>query len=50
MNRLFYLLVPLIVFSCVGKHKSDAPKVIVTPPVKHSVATEADTLKINPNG
>lgn len=48
MNRLFYFLVPLIVFSCVGKHKSDALKVIVNPTVEHSVATEADTLKINP--
>ncbi len=48
MNRLFYLLAPLIVFSCVGKHKSDAPKVTVNPTVEHSVATEADTLKINP--
>lgn len=49
MNRLFCLLVPLLMFSCVGKHKSDAPKVTVSPSVEHNidVETDTDTLRIN---
>ena len=47
MNRLHYLLLPLLAVSCIGKHKSEAPKVIVNPTVKHSVELEADTLIIN---
>jgi hypothetical protein len=47
MNRQFYLLVPLIVFSCVGKYNSDAPQVKVNQSIEHGVVAEADTLIIN---
>lgn len=47
MNKLLCLLLALLAFSCIGKHKSDAPKVSVNPTVEHSVATEADTLIMN---
>jgi polyisoprenoid-binding protein YceI len=47
MNRLYFFLLPLLVLSCNGKHKSDAPKVTVNPTVEHCLVTEADTLTIN---
>ncbi|MFD2034024.1 YceI family protein [Belliella marina] len=47
MNRLHYLFIPLLVVSCIGKHKSDAPKVTVKPTVGQSVELEADTLTMN---
>lgn len=47
MNRLYYFLLPLLLFSCVGKHKSDAPKVTVNPAVEHRLEIEADTLRMN---
>ncbi|MCL8009347.1 YceI family protein [Gelidibacter japonicus] len=47
MNRLYYFLLPLLALSCIGKHKSDAPKVIINPTVEHSVEIEADTLIMN---
>lgn len=47
MNRLYCLLLPLLMSSCIGKHKSDAPKVTVNPTVEHSVEIEVDTLRMN---
>ncbi len=47
MNRLYYLLFSLLAASCIGKHKSDAPKVTVNPTVEQSVKLEADTLMMN---
>ncbi|WP_421976096.1 YceI family protein [Roseivirga seohaensis] len=47
MNRIYYFLLPLLLFSCVGKHKSDAPKVTVNPAVEHHLEIEADTLRMN---
>lgn len=47
MNRLYYFLLPLLALSCIGNHKSDAPKVIINPTVEHSVEIEADTLIMN---
>lgn len=47
MNRFYYFLLPLLVLSCIGKHKSDAPKVTVNPTVGHNLEIEADTLMIN---
>ena len=47
MNRLYCLLLPLLMPSCIGKHKSDSPKVTVKPTVEHIVETASDTLIIN---
>lgn len=47
MNRWRYFLLALLVLSCVGKHKSDAPKVTVKPTVEHNLEIEADTLVLN---
>ena len=47
MNRWCCFLLYLLVLSCVGKHKSDAPKVTVSPMVLHSFITDADTLRIS---
>lgn len=47
MNRLYYTLLPLLVLSCIDKHKSDAQKVTTSPIVEHSVEIEADTIKMN---
>lgn len=47
MNKLYYFLVPLLLFSCVGKHKSDAPKVTVNPAIEHRSEIEADTLRMS---
>jgi len=47
MNRPYGLLLPLLAFSCVGKYRSDAPKVSVNPIIEQRVVLEADTLRIN---
>jgi hypothetical protein len=47
MNRLYYFLLPLLAVSCIGKHKSEAPNVIINQTVEHSVKLEADTLMMN---
>lgn len=47
MNRFYYFLLPFLVLSCIGKNKSDAPKVTVNPTVGHNLEIEADTLMIN---
>ncbi|NCP58767.1 MAG: YceI family protein [Flavobacteriales bacterium] len=47
MNRWRYFLLPLLVLSCIDKHKSDAPKVTVKPAVEHNLEIEADTLVLN---
>lgn len=46
-NRWYYFLLPLLLLSCIGKHKSDAPKVTVSPAVEHGFEIEADTLMLN---
>lgn len=48
MNKWYNLLVSFFVLSCIGKHQSDAPKVIVNSATSHSLPTsQADTLIIN---
>lgn len=48
MNKIFcLLLLPLLAGSCIGKHKSDAQKIVVNPPTGHTIDFEADTLRIN---
>lgn len=47
MNKLYYLVIFLFAFSCVDKHTSDVPKLIVNPTVKNIKTVEADTLKMN---
>ncbi len=47
MNRIFYLPVFLFMFSCTGKHTSDAPKAIVNPVIENSEDVKADTLRVN---
>jgi len=47
MNRWYYFLLPLLAVSCIGKHKSEAPNVIINHTVEHSVKLEADTLMMN---
>lgn len=48
MNRIFFLvLLPLLVGSCIGKHQSDAQKVVVSPAADLTIDFEADTLSIN---
>ena len=47
MNRLYYFLLPMLLISCIGKYKSDAPKVTVSSSVEHNPEIEADTLIIN---
>ena len=47
MNRLFYLLFPLLVCSCTGKHTSDAPRVTANPTIERIADLEGDTLKMN---
>ncbi|MBA3986401.1 MAG: YceI family protein [Flavobacteriales bacterium] len=47
MNRTgFLLLLSILTVSCVGKHQSEAQKIIVSDATEH-IAIEADTLKIN---
>lgn len=47
MNRLYYALLPLLVISCIGKHKSDAQKVATNSTADHSIKAEGDTLKMS---
>ncbi len=47
MNRLFYLILPLSVWSCTGKHTSDAPKVTVNPTIERNADLGADTIRMN---
>lgn len=47
MNKLYYFLLPLLMLSCIGKHKSDAPKVTVNPTVGRSVEIDVDTLIVS---
>lgn len=46
MNRLFYLLLTLLVWSCNGKHTSDAPRVTANQTVERN-ALEGDTIRMN---
>lgn len=46
MNRLFYLLLTLLVWSCTGKHTSDAPRVTANQTVERN-ALEGDTIRMN---
>ncbi|WP_270087235.1 YceI family protein [Sphingobacterium sp. SYP-B4668] len=47
MNRIYFLPVFLLMFSCIGKHTSDAPKAIVNPVIENSEDVKADTLRMN---
>ena len=47
MNRIYYLPVFWFLFSCIGKHTSDAPKAIVNPAIENSEDVKADTLRMN---
>ncbi len=47
MNRWYCFLLPLWVLSCIGKHKTETPKVIVNPTIEHNLEIEADTLLLN---
>jgi hypothetical protein len=47
MNRFYFGILTLLASSCIGKHNSDAPKVMANPKVEYSVVAEADTLVIN---
>lgn len=47
MNRWRYFLLPLLVLSCIDKHKSEAPTVKVKPAVENNIEIEADTLVYN---
>src|SRR5690606_35151404 len=47
MNKLFCLILPVLMLACIAKHDSKAQKVTVYPKVEWSVQKETDTLKIN---
>ncbi len=47
MNKLPYLLLLLLVGSCIGKHQSDAQKIVAYPATEFAIDFEADTLNIN---
>lgn len=47
MNRLYCLPLTLLVFSCIGNHESDAPRVMANPTIERIVDLEADTLRMN---
>jgi len=47
MNRIYYLPVFLFMFSCIGKHSSDAPKVIVNSIIEPIEDVKADTIRMN---
>lgn len=47
MNRIYYLPVFLFIFSCIGKHTSDAPKAILSPVIQNSEDIKSDTLRMN---
>lgn len=47
MNRLFWLLLPLLVWSCTGKHTSNAPRVTTNQTVERNTDLEGDTIRMN---
>lgn len=47
MNRICYFFLPMLLVSCVGKHKSEAQKVTVNPTAEHWDKTVADTRTIS---
>ncbi len=47
MNKLFCLILPVLMLACIAKHDSKAQKVTVYPKVEYNVQKVTDTLKIN---